>query len=83
MRKNIIKPFIFNIILLSVLVYVLGLTDSAFQQVYPSHTILSYGINSLKYFLFWVLPYWWFIIIVGAVVLTFLYVVFRKIRSDF
>jgi len=79
MRKNILKWFIINIVILSSIVYILGLTDSAFRQVYPSENIISYLINSIKYFVLWVLPFWWLIIIGGAVLLTFLYTVFSKI----
>lgn len=83
MRKNTIKAFILCVILLSIPIFALGLTDSAFQQIYPSDNILSYSINSFKYFLFWVLPYWWILIVVSAAVLTLLYVVFIKVRNHF
>ncbi|OCA71055.1 hypothetical protein BBH99_13960 [Chryseobacterium contaminans] len=82
MRKNI-KFFIVCMILLSVPCFVLGLEDSAFQQIYPSNNWVSYSINSLKYFLFWVLPNWWIFIIGGAVVLTLLFVLFKKIKTYF
>jgi len=78
MKKNILKTFVVNILILSLIVYILGLTDSAFQQVYPSDNVVSYLINSLKYFILWVLPYWWLMIIIGAVLLTFLYSILRK-----
>lgn len=73
MKKNILKVFIINIMILSLIAYIMGLTDSAFGQVYPSENGISYLINSMKYFVLWVLPYWWLIIIVGALLLTFLY----------
>lgn len=78
MKKNILKTFVVNILILSLIVYILGLTDSAFQQVYPSDNVVSYPINSLKYFILWVLPYWWLMIIIGAVLLTFIYSILRK-----
>ena len=83
MRKNTIKTFILCEILLSIPIFALGLTDSALQQIYPSDNILSYSINSFKYFLFGVLPYWWILIVGGAAVLTLLYVVFIKVRNHF
>ncbi|WP_160139701.1 hypothetical protein [Chryseobacterium sp. c4a] len=79
MRKNSIKIFILNVLLLSVLACALGLADDAFHLVYTSDNIFIYCINAIKYCLFWVLPYWWAMIIAGAVILTILYEVIRKI----
>ncbi len=78
MKKNTIRVFLINVMILSLTAYILGLTDSAFTQVYPSENRFSYLISSVKYFVLWVLPYWWPIITVGAVLLTFLYAVIRK-----
>lgn len=58
MNKSIFKVFILNCIIISLLAFVVGLTDSAFESVYPSNNIISYLINSVKYFIFWVLPFW-------------------------
>ena len=79
MKKYIVKVLIINSIILSIPVYLLGLTDSAFQQVYPSDTIFSYLINSVRYFVFWVLPYWGIFIMIASILLTFVYFVIRKI----
>lgn len=78
MNKSIFKVFILNCIIISLLAYVLGLTDSAFESVYPSNNIISYLINSVKYFIFWVLPFWWIIIVCGSAVLTLLYLLIKK-----
>ncbi|PTT19940.1 hypothetical protein DBR28_21070 [Chryseobacterium sp. HMWF028] len=78
MKKRILKVFIINIMILSLTAYIMGLTDSAFRQVYPSENGISYLINSMKYFVLWVLPYWWLIITGGALLLTFLYVIVRR-----
>ncbi|PRB01702.1 hypothetical protein CQ046_14970 [Chryseobacterium sp. MYb7] len=78
MKKNILKVFIINIMILSLLAYILGLTDSAFRQVYPSENMFFYLVNSIQYFVLWVLPYWWLIIMGGALLLTFLYYIIRK-----
>lgn len=79
MKKNILNVFIKSIILLSIIAYFLGLTDDAFQTVYPSKNLLSYLMNSIKYFVFWVLPYWWIIILGGSFLITFLYWLLKKI----
>jgi hypothetical protein len=79
MKKTIFNVFIISIIVLSVLAYFLGLTDSAFKQVYPSKNSLSYLMNSVKYFIFWVLPYGWIIILGGSLLITFLYWLLKKI----
>ncbi|UTX49094.1 hypothetical protein [Chryseobacterium sp. MA9] len=78
MKKNILKMFIINTVILSLIAYILGLTDSAFRQVYPSENGIFYLMNSMKYFVLWVLPYWWLIITGGALLLTFLYVIVRR-----
>ncbi|WP_126650358.1 hypothetical protein [Chryseobacterium aureum] len=78
MKKNIVSVFVINVMILSLTAYILGLTDSAFTQVYPSENHFSYLLNSIKYFVLWVLPYWWLIIIGGALLLTFLYYIIRK-----
>ncbi|QBJ84943.1 hypothetical protein DDI74_01105 [Chryseobacterium gleum] len=78
MKKNILKVFVVNILILSFIAYLLGLTDSAFSQVYSSGNVVSYLTDSLKYFILWVLPYWWLMIIIGAVLLTFIYSILRK-----
>lgn len=80
MKKNILKVFIINIMILSLVAYILGLTDSAFRQVYPSENMFFYLVNSIQYFVLWVLPYWWLIIMGGALLLTLLYYILRKIK---
>ncbi|CAI8875392.1 hypothetical protein [Chryseobacterium sp. IT-36CA2] len=82
MKNNILKVFSTNIMILSLIAYILGLTDSAFRQVYPSEDGFSYLINSIQYFVLWVLPYWWLIIIGGALLLTFLYYILKKQQSN-
>ncbi len=79
MRKSGFSVFIINIVVLSLLAYFVGLTDSAFQKKYSSLNGISYIISSIKYFIFWVLPYWWIIIIVGSLILTLLYWLLKKI----
>ncbi|WP_185148487.1 hypothetical protein [Chryseobacterium pennae] len=85
MKKNSIniKVFILNIIVLCVLSCALGVTDSAFHQVYTSDNVFSYCINAIKYFIFWILPYWWAVIIALAVILTVLYVMAGYIIKNF
>ncbi len=73
MKNNVLKIFIISIITLSVIAYFLGLTDSAFQKVYISKNFLSYIINSIKYFVFWVLPYWWILILGISFLVSILY----------
>ncbi|KPH12935.1 hypothetical protein AMQ68_14320 [Chryseobacterium sp. ERMR1:04] len=83
MKSNIFRIFITSIIVLSITAYVFGLTDSAFQDVYHSENGIYYLINSVKYFVLWVLPYWWAIILGSSLVSTFLYWVFKKIVEIF
>jgi hypothetical protein len=41
----------------------MGLSDDAFQKTGVWYKDI---IGSFKYYFFWVLPYWWLIIIIGA-----------------
>ncbi|KQM60147.1 hypothetical protein ASE55_19070 [Chryseobacterium sp. Leaf201] len=79
MKNSIIKIFILNLIIFSLITYILGLTDTAFKKNYLSDNIILYVINSIKYFIFWVLPNWWISIFCGSLSLTFLYGLIRKI----
>lgn len=48
MKKNILKMFIINIVILSLIAYTIGLTDSAFRQVYPSEMdLLSHEFHEV------------------------------------
>jgi hypothetical protein len=79
MKNVYFKIFVLNLTLLSLIVYLLGVKDSAFRKIYISDNIIAYVINSLIYFILWVLPDWWIIIFCAALLFTFLYWVARKI----
>jgi len=83
MKQKIFRFFLMIIVIISIIAYFFGLADSAFRKIYPSRNPISYFINSIKYFVLWVLPYWWIIIIIGAVFFTLLYWAFLKLKFYF
>lgn len=50
--------------------YIMGLTDDAFMKTYYKGVWYKDIVGSFKYYVLWVLPYWWFIIIIGTIVLA-------------
>lgn len=72
MRK-IINYLLIGFAIMFLFTYISGLYDDAFKQTY--HTGVWYNdiLGSFKYYFLWVLPYWWFIIIIGSVVLALIF----------
>ncbi|ADQ82753.1 hypothetical protein AWM61_05560 [Riemerella anatipestifer] len=79
MKNSMFKIFIISLVILSFFAYLIGLTDSAFQKNYYSDNIFICFINSIKYFIFWVLPYWWLIILIGAILSMGIFYVFKRV----
>ncbi|MBX3240740.1 MAG: hypothetical protein KIT80_00110 [Chitinophagaceae bacterium] len=69
MRKAV-NYFLSGLIVMFLFTYIGGLSDDAFRK-----TGIWYKdfIGSFKYYVFWVLPYWWLIILVGSIILAFIF----------
>lgn len=64
--KKMINYFFIGLAIMVVLTYLLGLTDDAFRRTGIWYKDI---LGSLKYYVLWVLPYWWVIILIGSIVL--------------
>ena len=71
MRK-IMTCFLLGFVAMLIFTYVMGLYDDAFKRSYYTGVWYKDILGSLKYYVSWVLPYWWFAILVGAIILSFL-----------
>lgn len=47
--------------------YIGGIYDDAYMRLYHTGVWYKDVIGSLKYYVLWVLPYWWMVIIIGTV----------------
>ncbi|MFZ4863219.1 hypothetical protein ACL9RF_13665 [Sphingobacterium sp. Mn56C] len=71
MRK-ITAYFLLGFVVMLVFTYVMGLYDDAFKRSYYTGVWYKDIPASLKYYVLWVLPYWWLAILVGTIILGFL-----------
>ena len=54
------------------LTYINGLSDDAFKKTFYTGVWYKDILGSFKYYVLWILPYWWLIILIGTIVLAFL-----------
>ncbi|WP_353120440.1 hypothetical protein [Myroides odoratus] len=71
--KSMISYFLRGIFVMLIFTFVMGITDDAFKVKYYEGVWYKDILNSLKYYIFWVLPYWWLFILIGAIILTMLF----------
>ena len=76
--KIIFKPLLVGFTVIVLITYSLGLLDDAFRKTGIWYKDI---IGSLKYYIFWVLPYWWLIIIFGAIIIASIVIVGKKLVS--
>ena len=68
MRKMIVY-LLLGFLVMFLFTYIGGLYDDAFTKTYYTGTWYKDIVGSLKYYVLWVLPYWWLMIIIGSIVL--------------
>jgi hypothetical protein len=68
MRKMIVY-LLLGFLVMFLFTYIGGLYDDAFTKTYYTGTWYKDIIGSFKYYVLWVLPYWWLMIIIGSIVL--------------
>ncbi|WP_299535380.1 hypothetical protein [Ulvibacterium sp.] len=78
--KKRIKYFLIGFLVMLLFTYILGLFDDAFRQVYQFDNWYDGIIASFKYYFLWVLPYWWFIILIGTTVIGLVFSGVGKLR---
>lgn len=67
--KKIIICWLIGVITVVMFSYISGLQDDLYIEQYYEGVWYKDALNSFKYFLLWVLPYWWLIIILAGSVL--------------
>jgi hypothetical protein len=67
--KKMIKYFLIGLAAMVVFTYLLGLSDDAFHRTGVWYKDI---VGSIKYYVLWVLPYWWLIILAGTIVIGLL-----------
>ena len=70
--KKMFNYFIIGLAVMIVFTYLFSLGDDAFSRTYKTGIWYKDIIGSIKYYVLWVLPYWWLIILVGAIVIGLL-----------
>ena len=64
--KKIANFFLVGLFIMIVLTSLLGLTDDAFHKTGIWYKdVWGY----VKYYVLWVLPYWWLIILIGSIII--------------
>ena len=69
MRKATIN-LVYGFIVMILITYSFGLRDDAFHKAGIWYKDL---LGSMKYYVTWVLPYWWVIILIGSLVLALVF----------
>ncbi|MDN3708654.1 hypothetical protein QW060_20455 [Myroides ceti] len=62
-HKKIIICWLIGVIIILTFSYISGLQDDVYIEQYYEGVWYKDVLSSIKYFLLWVLPYWWLIII--------------------
>jgi len=69
MRKFIIY-ILYGLLVMLVLTFLNALGDDLFLRKYYQGVWHKDIIGSVKYYVLWVLPYWWFLVLIGSIVLA-------------
>ena len=76
MRK-ILRHFASTFALLFVITFILGLQDDVFIKQFQTGIWYLDILSSLRYYVLWVLPYWWLPILVGTFLLGLIFFTIR------
>jgi hypothetical protein len=69
MRKVMINLG-YGFVVMVLITYFFGLLDDAFRKTGVWYKDI---LGSIKYYITWVLPYWWLIILIGSLVLALMF----------
>lgn len=69
MKKKMIYLFL-GFLVMFLFTYISGLYDDTFKELYYTGIWYKDILGSIKYYVLWVLPYWWLSILIGTVVLA-------------
>ena len=62
--------FVYGLVVMILITYVFGLFDDAFLKTGIWYKDI---LGSMKYYVTWVLPYWWLLILIGSLVLALVF----------
>lgn len=71
--KKFIICLLLGFLAMFLFTFIMGLMDDAFVKNYYKGVWYKDIIGSFKYYVYWVLPYWWWIVIIGTIVLGALF----------
>jgi hypothetical protein len=69
------KYLLLGFLVMFLFTYIGGLFDDAFKELYYTGVWYKDVVGSIKYYVLWILPYSWLIIIIGTVVFGALFYV--------
>jgi hypothetical protein len=81
--KNFVISCLWGFFIMFLVSYIMGVNDGAFKDLYYSESWLLTIVGSLKYWVLWVLPYWWAVIIAGSLLFGVLVLSVRKLIALF
>lgn len=71
--KRIMSFFLLGLIVITSIIYAIGLYDDMYKNSFYTGIWYKDIVSSFRYFILWVLPYWWLVIIIGSVVFSLIF----------
>jgi len=68
--KKYMFYLLLGFIIMVLFTYMVGIYDDAFKKTYYTGVWYKDVVASLKYYILWVVPYWWAIILTGTIVIA-------------
>jgi len=68
MKKYLIYIAI-GLLIMILVTFVMGLGDDAYLEKYHEGVWYKDIMNSIKYYILWVIPYWWVMILIGSLLI--------------
>ncbi len=79
MIKTFLKTFITLLVLSSITLYIFSIKEG--MEVLEMEGGYFKNIpKTFEYFFYWVVPFWWFILIIFSLVLSFLSILIKKVK---
>lgn len=72
MKKYMIY-LLLGLLVMVLITFVMGLGDDAYLKTYHTGVWYKDIFSSIKYYVLWVLPYWWLVVLIGSIVLGALF----------
>jgi len=72
-----LKYYLWSFLIMTILTYSLGWIDIISNELLTGN-IFKDILNSFPYYIEWILPYWWLIMLVGALILTIIGLIVRR-----